>query len=308
MHVARLEPPPTPAFTGMGLDRVSAERKDREWVARQAADPQSLAVLVFGDGIAVHGDEVVRVPLVGAPTQPSDPILLGLEGEHALFAVDLDSLSPEAASGLRQELPVLGLRDAGAQLSHAEGGLAAYAVALVNWHRRHRFCANCGATTLVREGGYSRHCPNCGRDHFPRTDPVVIMLVEHDRRLLLGRRAGWPARRYSALAGFVSPGESVEEAVAREVWEESGIMAREPSFVASQPWPFPASLMLGFEATSPGGVPVARDGELEDVRWFTREEVRAAVCGTNPELLLPPAVSIACFLIERWSSGQRHRG
>jgi NAD+ diphosphatase len=129
---------------------------------------------------------------------------------------------------------------------------------------------------------------------------VVIMLVEHNGRLLLGRRAGWPTRRYSALAGFVSPGESLEEAVIREVWEESGIIARDPSFVASQPWPFPSSLMLGFEAVSPGGSPAARDGELEDVRWFRREEVRAAASETHPELLLPPPISIARFLIERW--------
>src|ERR1035441_9294609 len=149
---------------------------------------------------------------------------------------------------------------------------AAYLSALLNWHPRHGFCENCGAATIVAEAGYSRRCPQCGVTHFPRTDPVVIMLVEHAGRLLLGRRAGWPGNRYSVLAGFVSPGESLEEAVVREVREESGIQAYDPRFVTSQPWPFPASLMLGFDARSDGGEPRALDGELEDVQWFTRSE------------------------------------
>lgn len=289
----------------MALDRVSSERKDPAWIEEQVASQESRAVLVGGDGIVVAGEAVARVPLVGLPSRLGDPILLGLERDRAVFALDLDALAPALAATLTRDRRVIGLREAGAELAHAEAGLAAYAVALLNWHRRHRFCANCGTFTSVTEGGYSRHCPNCGRDHFPRTDPVVIMLVEHDRQLLLGRRAGWPPRRYSALAGFVSPGESVEEAVVREVREESGITARDPTFVASQPWPFPSSLMLGFEAVSAGGSPVARDGELEDVRWVTGEEVLAAVAGANPALLLPPEVSIARFLIERWADRQR---
>src|SRR5262249_53858810 len=154
--------------------------------------------------------------------------------------------------------------------------LAAYLMALLNWHRRHRFCANCGAPTNVVEGGFSRKCPNCGASHFPRTDPVVIMLVEHDRRLLLGRRPVWPESRYSILAGFVSRGETLEEAVIREVREESGIEAYDARYVASQPWPFPSSLMLGFSARADGGEPTARDGELEDVRWFTLDQIREA--------------------------------
>ena len=139
--------------------------------------------------------------------------------------------------------------------------------------------------------------------HFPRTDPVVIMLVEHEGRVLLGRHAGWPAAQYSALAGFVSPGESLEEAVVREVREESGIEARDPVFVTSQPWPFPSSLMLGFEAHADGGDPVPGDGELEDVRWFARHEVDAALAGASAPLRLPPSISIARHLIERWAAG-----
>lgn len=150
-------------------------------------------------------------------------ILLGLEDAAALFAVDLDTLRPSARANLEQGARIVGLRDAGAVLARSDAGLAAYLVALLNWHRRHGFCANCGAATIVAEAGYSRRCASCEAVHFPRTDPVVIMLVENAGRVLLGRHAGWPQGQYSALAGFVSPGESLAEAVVREVREESGI-------------------------------------------------------------------------------------
>jgi len=148
-------------------------------------------------------------------------------------------------------------------------------------------------------------CPRCSASHFPRTDPVVIMTVEHNSRLLLGHRSAWPAGRYSLLAGFVAPGESAEEAVAREVLEESGVHARDPVFVTSQPWPFPSQLMLGFEAQADGGEPRADDGELDDVRWFALAAIADALCDGNPGLLLPPRVSIARFLIARWVAARR---
>jgi NAD+ diphosphatase len=289
-------------FTGMTLDRVSAERKDPGWVSDRLADPSARSVAAGRHEVLISGDGE-HASLVRAPARPENgevPILLGLDRDEApLFAADLDgapSADPEHLSAGR----IVSLRDAGSVLSHEEAGLAAYLVALLNWHRRHRFCANCGAETEVAEAGYTRHCPRCGTNHFPRTDPVVIMTVEHDGRLLLGRRTGWPAGRLSVLAGFVSPGESAEEAVIREVQEESGIIARDPVFVASQPWPFPASLMLGFLAISDGGQPVPSDGELEEVGWLTLDEVRAAIEGRNPDFLLPPSVSIARYLIERW--------
>ena len=172
-------------------------------------------------------------------------------------------------------------------MAPAEAGLAAYVMALLNWHRRHRFCANCGNPTDVAEAGYLRHCPRCGANHFPRTDPVVIMTVESDDRLLLGRRAGWPAGRLSVLAGFVSPGESAEEAVTREVQEESGIVARDPVFVASQPWPFPASLMLGFHAVSDGGEPRVTDDELEEVGWWAATRSRKRSTAATPAFSCP---------------------
>src|SRR5205085_10587117 len=174
-----------------------------------------------------------------------DPILLGLDAETGLFALDLDAVTEAARAALLERGRVIGLREAGTELAHAEAGLAAYVTALLNWHRRHRYCANCGSPTDVQEAGYSRHCPRCGATHFPRTDPVVIMTVEHDSHLLLGRRAGWPDGRCSVLAGFISPGESAEEAGVREVRDEAGIAARDPAYAAAQPWPFPSSPLPG---------------------------------------------------------------
>ena len=233
---------------------------------------------------------------------------LGLEHERALFAVDLDALPRAALAALTRGASVVALRAAGAMLPRSEGGLAAYLAALLNWHRGHRFCPNCGTATEVAEAGYSRRCPSCGAVHFPRTDPVVIMLVDSGDRLLLGRHANWPPRRYSVLAGYVAPGETLEEAVAREVREESGVEVHDPRYIASQPWPFPSSLMLGFEARAEGGEPTASDGELEDVRWFTLDAARAALGAQSEELELPPRASIARLLIERWVASQRAEG
>ncbi len=292
----------------MALDRADSLRRNSSWVASQLRSPTSRALAISHDGVVLEGDsqpELARRPLGVAALD--EPILLGLENDTALFAVDLDNLDRAARDAFLATGRIAPLREAGAFLAHSEGGLAAYLVALLNWHRRHRFCANCGARSMIADAGYSRRCPRCGTVHFPRTDPVVIMLVESDGRLLLGRRAGFPARWYSILAGFVSPGESLEEAVVREVREESGIEAYDPQFVTSQPWPFPSSLMLGFEARSDGGEPVARDGELEDVGWFPFEIVCAAAAESSSELALPPPLSIARFLIERWVARREAR-
>jgi NAD+ diphosphatase len=229
--------------------------------------------------------------------------MLGIEGGRPLLAVDLEATGATSQLGPDfdpDRLRTMPLREAATHLPRAEAALAAYLVALTNWHRRHRFCSVCGAASAVAEAGLSRRCPDCGATHFPRTDPVVIMTVESDGRLLMGSRSGWPAERYSVLAGFVSPGETPEEAVVREVAEESGIVARDAVYVISQPWPFPASLMLGFHAEADGGEPEpGGDGELSDVRWFARDEVIAMQNGQSP-LQLPGEVSIARLLIDRW--------
>jgi NAD+ diphosphatase len=282
----------------MTLDRAELERRDPAAVERLRRAGR--AVAAGRDGVLVDNGALLRVE--GHDSE----ILLGMDGETGVFAIDLDSLDHVPRAELLRRGKLIGLREAGAELDHAEAGLAAYVTALLNWHRRHRFCANCGAPTEIQEAGYSRHCPNCGAQHFPRTDPVVIMTVEHDGHLLLGRRSGWPAGRCSVLAGFVSPGESAEEAVVREVQEESGIVARAPVYIASQPWPFPSSLMLGFDAQSDGGEPTVGDAELAEVRWVPLRDVREAAAGRNPDLVLPPPISIARFLIEHWLA--RHAG
>jgi NAD+ diphosphatase len=308
------------AFTGALLDRADdSRRRDPEWLAGQREHPGARAIVAGSRGLRVDGAALARVPLDGAPAE----LLLGVDRHGPLFAVDEDPVSEGVppligAGGNRGEPPPasggerLGLRQAASMLSQEDGGLAAYAAALLNWHRRHRFCANCGQATVVSEAGLVRSCPACGVEHHPRTDPVVIMLVtDGSDRLLLGRQAAWPTGRYSALAGFVAPGESLEEAVAREVREEAGVSVGRPRYVASQPWPFPASLMLGFSAPWTGGAPAIGDEELQDVRWFEREEIASAAAedddagwGTPGDaggpLMLPPRLAIARRLVEDW--------
>ena len=318
-----------PAFTGARLDRAGdARRRDGAWLAGQYEHRAARAVLAGDEGVVMDGDRLARVPLAEAMmARAAEPILLGIDATGPLFVLDVDAPEPGGdrpppliaaggarGSGARPPGPAAGprpvpLREAVAVLPQDEGGLVAYVAALCNWHRRHRFCADCGAPSELGEGGLIRACPRCGTHHHPRTDPVVIMLVTDADRVMLGRAPSWPERRYSALAGFVEPGESLEEAVAREVAEESGVEVGTPRYVASQPWPFPSSLMLGFEAPHRAGEPRAREDDVQDVRWFTRAEVEAAAAAdsegwgapqSGEPLLLPPRLAIARRLLERW--------
>ena len=265
-------------FAGEALDRAGPHRRDDAWLAARLADPATRVVVAGESGVLVAGE---RPRLLAVEELPGglELVLLGVDGDgRAVFAADPGDALPGERRGLRDLAPVL---------SQAEGGMVAHAVALLNWHRRHRFCANCGAASEAREAGHMRACPACGAQHHPRTDPVVIMLVHDGDRAILGRQPHWPAGRYSALAGFVEPGESLEEAVAREVREETGARVAEIAYRSSQPWPFPASLMLGFIARWTSGEPAVGDGELEDVRWFTRDEIASGSVG------LPPRQAIA---------------
>ena len=272
-------------FAGEALDRAGPHRRDEAWLAARLADPATRVVAASEAGVIVAGDRP-RMFAVDELPEGLELVLLGVDGDgHAVFAGDPGDELPGERRGLRDLAPVL---------SQAEGGMVAHAVGLLNWHRRHRFCANCGAPTAAREAGHVRVCPVCGAQHHPRTDPVVIMLVTDGDRALLGRQASWPTGRYSALAGFVEPGESLEEAVAREVREEAGVWVTDVRYRSSQPWPFPTSLMLGFTARWAGGEAAVRDAELEDVGWFTR----AAIVGGD--VLLPPPTAIARRLIDEW--------
>jgi NAD+ diphosphatase len=272
-------------FAGEALDRAGARRRDQGWLTARLADPGTRVVAADEAGVLVDGE---RPRLLAVDELPSglEVVLLGVDGDgRAYFAADPGDALDGGRRGLRELAPVL---------SQSEGGMIAHAVALLNWHRRHRFCSNCGAASESREAGHVRVCPVCGTEHHPRTDPVVIMLVRDGDRAVLGRQAHWPAGRYSALAGFVEPGESLEEAVAREVREECGVTVADVRYRSSQPWPFPTSLMLGFDARWTGGEPAIGDGELEDVRWFTRAEI------VGGGILLPPPEAIARRLIEEW--------
>jgi NAD+ diphosphatase len=272
-------------FAGEALDRAGMRRRDGAWLTARLADPSTRIVAASASGVLVD-NERPRLLAVDDLPEGVETVLLGIDRDgRAVFAADVGEDLPGERRGLRDLAPVV---------SQAEGGLLAHAVALLNWHRRHRFCANCGAATGPREAGHIRSCPACGAEHHPRTDPVVIMLVADGDRAILGRQAHWPAGRYSALAGFVEPGESLEEAVAREVREECGVRVTDIAYRSSQPWPFPTSLMLGFRARWVDGEPKVGDGELEDVRWCTRDELAGGA------VRLPPPEAIARRLIDEW--------
>jgi len=274
-------------FSGPALDRAPNERRSAEWLESQRADARARTVWIGDQGVWIDGGHLVLAPPDGTA------VFLGLADGMPLFATDATGVTPG-------EGHAAGLREAATELPAGEAAIAAYAASLLSWHRRHRFCANCGGPTEVVDAGHERRCPACDTHHFPRTDPVVIVrVVDGADRLLLGRQPSWAEGRYSVLAGFVEPGETLEDAVRREIHEESGIEVGAVSYVASQPWPFPSSLMLGFHALAEGGEPLADGEELTDVRWFERAEVAAAAAGRGPVALSPP-YSIARRLIDGW--------
>jgi NAD+ diphosphatase len=277
--------PPDPFFSGPGLDRADAVRGDDAAIAALAASPAARQ-LEWRDGLPALTDDG-RL----AWAEPSRPeLFLGLDGDAPRFcAID------EPAADFRTALQAM------AMLHADDAPVFAAALSLARWHCRHRFCANCGQSSGPVRGGWSRRCMACNAEHYPRVDPVAIMLAEHQGRLLLGRQPHYPAGRYSALAGFVEVGENLEAAVARELFEEAGIRVRNVRYVASQPWPFPSSLMIGCHADADSGELRIDTNELEDARWFTRDEVAAALgeCA-DAAFQPPPRTAIARTLLERW--------
>jgi NAD+ diphosphatase len=278
--------PPEPFFAGPGLDRADSLRADPDRI-RGLAQSGDARELVWENGLPASGDSG---KLQWCPA--SDPSLfLGIDSAGV---PSFTALQPEIAGG-PAVFSLLGMLDS------EDAPLFATALSLARWHLRHRFCANCGSETQIVRGGWSRRCPACSAEHFPRVDPVVIMLAEHDGKLLLGRQHHYPPRRYSALAGFLEVGETIEASVARELREEAGIEVTDVTYVASQPWPFPSSLMVGCTARSLSGELKVDYGELEDARWFTREQVASALGGAiDAAFQAPPPHAIARTLLERW--------
>ncbi|MCP5396608.1 MAG: NAD(+) diphosphatase [Sphingomonadaceae bacterium] len=284
------------AFAGSPLDRADHLRMDSDALA---AKMNLSARLLKLDGIApvVSPDGQLEWGTLADAPMEAELVFLGLDGERACFA----AVPPEGAQGPAYAMPAIwqAMARLGAQDLAIYGG----ARSLVDWHARHRYCARCGARTRLAKGGWQRNCDSCSAEHFPRTDPVTIMLVEHEDRLLLGRQPRFPPRSYSALAGFVEPGETIEEAVAREVLEEAGVKVREVSYIASQPWPFPSQLMIGCYAVAEDDALTIDETELEDARWFSRADVAAAFNDPHNDanaFTVPPRQAIANHLIRWW--------
>ena len=286
-----------PGFTGGPLDRADHLRRDPDAVAAALADRRA-RLLVLGPGwqpeVTVDGT-LAWTDLATSPAE-INLLLLGLDRDGSPRFV---AIAP-AGEGASHRSPAM--MDALAALAGGEAATYATARSVLQWHSRHGFCANCGHATRVFRAGWARSCPNCRAEHFPRVDPVVIMIAEHDGRALLGRQAAWPAGRYSALAGFLEPGESVEEAVAREVREETGVAVTDVRYVASQPWPFPhAQLMLACVAEAADDAIALDADELEDAIWVSRDEVRRVLAGEAGAFLPPLPYAIAHTLLARWA-------
>lgn len=296
-------------YTGSRLDRVDALRDDDAWVAALRADLRSRVLPVWQGRSLIAGDaEAAAGWLDGAAgravlERAGEAVLLGLDGDVACFAADLSDLDEAAAAALCAAARFADLRQVAAAIDSRDASLLAHARGMAHWHRRHRFCSICGSPTAASAAGHLRRCTNpaCAEPHFPRTDPAVIMLVTRPGpdggRCLLAHKAGFLPGMYSTLAGFVEPGESLEEAVAREVMEETGIVVADVRYRASQPWPFPASLMVGYRAVAVTDAITVDPRELEDALWFSRDDIaRMGETGKR----LPRADSIALWLINEW--------
>lgn len=300
-------PAPVPAtlpFAEAPYDRQAHLRADPDWWDRLQRDTRTRVLLVGDDAVATADGQPRELSHHAASellaTMPADerlavqPMLLGADAGGPVAALSVPSVPPRLAPQPARTVTM----GSGARL----GSLLVHALGLANWHRTHQFCARCGQRSVAEEAGHRRRCPHCGAQHFPRTDPAVIMLVTDDSdRALLGHSPQWLAGRFSTLAGFVEPGESLEDAVRREVVEETGIVTGEVTYAASQPWPFPSSLMLGFTAHAETTHITVDGDEITEARWFTRAALGAASAAGH--VGLPPRFSISRWLVDRWHGG-----
>ena len=279
------------AFDRTQHDRAAHLRKDDAWRA-----PGVRVLVIGGEHVATVGGKGIR--WIGLDEAPDGQwLFLGIKDDVRYAAVMVDRV-PE-------ELEPVSLRTLGPSIASDEASLAVHAVGIARWHQTHGHCAKCGAVSDMAEAGHVRICPSCGTHHFPRTDPAVIMLItDGEDRALLGRQPIWPEGRFSTLAGFVEPGETLDDAVRREVMEEVGIKVGTVTYAGSQPWPFPSSLMLGFFGEALSTDITVDQNEIAEARWFTRQEVTDMTASS--ELLLPPNVSISRWLLQQWHGGTIH--
>jgi NAD+ diphosphatase len=299
----------TNVFAGNPLDRASYQRSQAEWVAQKIADPESLAMVLWNgkpmvEAKAAGGSQIayVRAAMAEELSDGGERLLfMGLWKETAVFALDMEGQTDPADGPLQGMGRFEDLRAIALDMAGADAAMAATAKAMFEWRRRHRHCANCGEPSQPMDGGWKRFCPSCKTEHFPRTDPVVIMLAIRGERCLLGRQAAWPKGMFSALAGFLEPGESIEEACAREIFEEAGLRTERVRYHSTQPWPYPSSLMIGLMAEVEEGEATPDQTELEEVRWFTRQEARELIGASLPGARAPGSMAIAYQLIKAWA-------
>jgi len=299
-------------FAGNPLDRAGDRRNDPEWLAEQEANPEAVAMVLWqGRPLVEDHADGPRLAWLGLEharaVVPDRELFLGLWKEAPVFAVEVESSLDPAAGPLAGLGAFMEMREAAALLSGPDAAMAGTAKSLFDWRARHGFCAACGVESETAAGGWKRICPACRTEHFPRVDPVTIMLPVYrggpEPVCLLGRQASWPAGRMSALAGFLEPGESIEEACAREVAEEAGLTVTAVRYHSSQPWPFPSQLMIGLVCEVDSDQARPDQTELEAVAWLTRGEARACLEGTHPTIKAPPTIAIARTLLQAWVDG-----
>jgi NAD+ diphosphatase len=302
----------TNTFAGNPLDRASDRRGKTEWLAAQLEGLDALAIAFWNGRPLVEDskDGGVQIAylqgrLAGDLAGGTERLLfLGLWKETPVFALDLEGASDPASGPLQGLGRFEELRPIALSLPGPEAGILATARGMFEWRRRHRHCANCGEPTAAADGGWKRRCPACETEHFPRTDPVTIMLPYHGDRCMLGRQETWPAGMFSALAGFMEPGESIEEGCARELMEEAGLRTVRVRYHSSQPWPYPSSLMIGLLAEVEDDEGAPDQTELSEVRWFTRAEARDLLAGKIPGVAAPNPAAIAHQLLKAWVEEQ----
>ena len=297
-------------FAGNPLDRASDKRSDPDWLATQLASDEALGVAIWNGQPFVEpakdgGRQIAYLPakLVAELAGGDERLLfLGLWQTSAVFAVDLEGAANPADGGPLQGLGKFeDLRAVALKLPHTEAAIVATAKQMFEWRRKHPYCAVCGQPSQAKDGGWKRQCPSCETEHFPRTDPVVIMLAHHGERCMLGRQERWPPGMFSALAGFLEPGETIEEACARELMEEAGLRTRKVRYHSTQPWPYPSSLMIGLIAEVEDDEGTPDQTEISEVRWFTRDEAKALVAGQIEGTFAPQRLAIAHQLIKAWA-------